>query len=252
MRWNEENEATGGVRARRFAVDSAGRRVPGVLWTPSDADDQAPIPLVLVGHGAAAHKQADQPTWVAQRLVHRHGIAAMAIDGPVHGERRTDGSLDRETVSADFQVEWAREEGVDDMLLDWRAAIDGVRGLPQFADGPLGYWGLSMGSIYGIPLLASDASVRAAAIGLIGATAPTEVRLMADAPSVAASVWFVAQRDDQVFPFEDALRLFDALGTQDKRLRLALGPHAGSPIDELEQSVDFLAARLSAPLVAAN
>jgi alpha-beta hydrolase superfamily lysophospholipase len=182
---------------------------------------------------------------VAGRLVRDHGFAAAAIDAPFHGERRPDPDADEIQVLGDFLTEWLREGSTDDMVADWQATLAALRQLDDVGDGPLGYWGLSMGTIYGIPFTALEARLQVAVFGLMGLVGPTRERLAADAPQIACPVLFLQQWDDQLIPRQETLDLFDALGSIDKRLHVQTGDHTAVPAEELEFSVGFLARHLS-------
>ncbi len=244
MRWTEKVEGEGVVE-RRFDLEANGRRVPGVLWTPVGA--AGVLPLVLIGHGGSQHKRGEGTLAVARRFVTDHGCAAAAIDGPVHGDRRSDGGLDPARVFQDAMASWAHADTIDDMAADWRAALDALVRLEDLAGGPVGYWGLSMGTLYGVPFLASDARVRAAVLGLWGlaGTAPeTWEKLAAYSPSVGCPLLYLAQMEDQLFPPDGVLDLFGKLGSTDKRLHLNVGTHGEVPSEEYEGSNRFLAERL--------
>ncbi len=67
-----------------FTADAGLADVPGVAWLPV-ATPQRPA-VVLLGHGGSGTKQSPRN----QRLGHwlaSQGLAALAIDGPFHGER---------------------------------------------------------------------------------------------------------------------------------------------------------------------
>ena len=91
------------VTERSFRAKIDGREVPGMLWFPAAAS--GPVPLVLIGHGGSQHKRSDGPRDLAGLLVRDHGFAAAAIDGPVHGERRSDGRADPAAVFADHRAD---------------------------------------------------------------------------------------------------------------------------------------------------
>ncbi len=152
-RWDDETQV-GEFRERSFAVEADGRTVPGVLWLP--AEGTGPRPLVLLGHGATRHKRVDYLVALGRRLASDHGFAVAAIDAPGHGDRRAPGHDDDVTLFGDFLAEWTREGTVDDVVAEWQAAIDALRDLDEVGDGPVGYWGLSMGTIYGVPLVAAE------------------------------------------------------------------------------------------------
>ena len=84
--------------------------------------------------------------------------------------------------------------------------------LPEVGDGPLGYWGLSMGTIYGLPFVAAEPRVQVAVFGLMGLVGPTRDRLEADARRLACPVLFLQQWHDSLIPREHVAELFDALG----------------------------------------
>jgi dienelactone hydrolase len=244
VRWTDGRGAPA-VRERRFELERGGRSVPGLLWTP-DEPAGGPWPLVLLGHGGSGSKREDYILAMAYRLVRRHGIAAAAIDGPVHGDRRANRSSPPFLVMAEFAQLWAAdgEAMTDAMVADWRATLDALVDLPDVADGPVGWWGLSMGTILGLPVVAAEPRISVAVLGLMGLTGPTRSRIERDAPAVTCSVLFLAQLHDELFPVADALALFEALGSTDKRLHAHPGGHGTLPGEEFSGSADFLAGRL--------
>lgn len=242
VRWEEGAEVEG-VRERDFSVEVDGRVVPGVLWLP--ASGTGPRPLVLLGHGATRHKRIDYLVALGRRLANEHGFAVAAIDGPGHGDRRAPGHDDEVALFGAFLSEWTRAGTVDDMVADWRAAIDALRATDDVGDGPVGYWGLSMGTIYGVPLVAAEARIQVAVFGLMGLLGPTRDRLAADAPSVTCPVLFVQQWDDSMIPRSEVFELFDALGSVDKRLHAHPGDHGAVPVEEVAFSARFLARHLA-------
>jgi len=243
MRWDGEATASEGVTERRFAVQVAGREVPGIVWLP--ADGGGPRPLVLLGHGATRHKRVDYLLALGRRLAGHHGFAAAAIDGPGHGDRRAPGHDDDIALFGAFLAEWSRAGSTDDMVADWRVTIDALRELDEVGDGPVGYWGLSMGTIYGVPLAAAEPRVQVAVFGLMGLVGPTRDRMAADAASIACPVLFIQQWDDSLIPREHVFELFDALGSLDKRLHAIPGEHAAVPVEEIAFSTRFLARHLA-------
>lgn len=243
VRWDGEAVAVEGVRERGFSVDVEDRTVPGVLWLP-DAG-AGPRPLVLLGHGATRHKRIEYLVALGRRLAADYGFAVAAIDGPGHGDRRAPGHLDEVAVFSAFLTEWSREGTVDDMVADWQATIDGLRALDEVGDGPIGYWGLSMGTIYGVPLVAAEPRIRVAVFGLMGLLGPTRERMAADAATISCPVLFVQQWDDSLIPRAETFELFDAMSSIDKRLHAHPGDHAAVPVEEIVFSAQFLARHLA-------
>ncbi len=245
LTWLDEDLLRDGVRQRRFDVLRAGRRIPGLLWTP--AEGEGPRPLVLLGHGGSGSKRQDYVVAMARRLVHDHGISAAAIDGPVHGDRRAGPPAPSALVLAEFAQLWANDGDAmtDGIVADWIASLDALQSLPDVGNGPAGWWGFSMGTITGLPVVAADGRFRAAVLGLMGFTGPTRERIARDAPRVRCPVLFFVQWDDVMFPHDLAIRLWEALGSREKRLVANPGGHGELPPDVLETSAQFLAAHLA-------
>ena len=243
MRWESDAATAEGVTERRFGVEVDGRHVPGILWVPATGD--GPRPLVLLGHGATRHKRVDYLLALGRRLAGQYGMAASAIDGPGHGDRRAAGHDDDIKLFGAFLAEWSREGSTDDMVADWRATIEALRQLDEVGDGPVGYWGLSMGTIYGIPLAAADPRVQVAVFGLMGLVGPTRDRMATDAASVGCPVLFIQQWDDSLIPREHVFELFDAIGSVDKRLHAHPGEHSAVPAEEIAFSARFLVRHLA-------
>jgi len=243
MDWTGETERREDVVERGFVLEVDGRRVPGVLWTPPDAGDARP--LVLIGHGATAHKRYSYVVSLARELVRRHQFAAVAIDGAGHGDRRATPGDDDMTIFSDFLGEWSRDGSTDEAVADWRATLDAVRQLPEVGDGPVGYWGLSMGTIFGVPLVAAERRIQVAVFGLMGLVGPTRERMGDDARDVACPLLFIQQWDDSLIPRDSTFELFDALGSVDKRLHATPGDHSAVPAEEFASSARFLARHLA-------
>jgi dienelactone hydrolase len=236
--------AAKGVRQRTFEVARAERRIPGILWTA--ADDDGPRPVVMLGHGASGSKSQDYIVSLARGLVRHQGLSALAIDGPVHGDRRSDGGAVPNLPFADFVQRWSADPGlIDDMVADWSWTLDAVQALPEITAGPCGYWGLSMGTIFGLPLVAAEPRVAVAVLGLMGIAGPTKERFAADAPAVSCPVLFLVQWHDELFPRELAFDLFEALGSTDKRMHVSPGMHAEVPAEEFEASARLLGSHLT-------
>lgn len=233
-----------GVTERRFDVVRATRRIPGVVWMPEETPH--PPALVLLGHGGMAHKRQGYIVALARRLVRHHGFAAAAIDGPVHGERRDDGGLDSVAVGADFTRMWREDPTMtDEMVADWHAVLDALQSPAVLGSAPVGWWGLSMGTVLGLPVVAAEPRISVAVLGLMGIAGPTKKRLVHDAALVRCPVLFLVQWDDELVPRDRAFELFSALDTPDKRLHANPGSHVEVPVEEFRASEQFLAGTLA-------
>ncbi len=233
-----------GVVERRFDVKCENRLVPGLLWTPEGATGSRP--LVLIGHGGSGHKRMEYVLSLARRLVRHQGWAACAIDGPGHGDREdatwTAPGASRAGIPSDFLTSIAAD--AESMTADWTATLAGLRELDEVGDGPLGYWGLSMGTMLGVPFVAATPDVRVAVLGLMGNFEPS-LPWTAAAPAVRVPVLFLLQTDDELVRAEAAFDLFRSLGSTDKRLHAHPGLHSAVPLEEIDASESFLARHLT-------
>jgi len=237
-----EDRCEGGLRQRRFDLKCGSRTVPGLLWTPESFAQGTP--LVLLGHGASGHKRTDYVASLARAFV-RRGIAAAAIDGPVHGDRRPDGGNNPQLAFLEFCQAWSSHPAMtDDMVEDWAATLDALLGLEELSQSRVGWWGISMGTIIGLPFVAAEPRIEAAVFGLMGLTGPTRERIESDAPAISCPVLFLVQWDDELFRRNDAMALFDAIGSRDKRMHVNPGRHRQVPQEEFAVSEAFLAERL--------
>jgi dienelactone hydrolase len=221
-------------------LTSSNGSVPGLVWKP--AGDCYGV--VLACHGGSGHKLSGAIQSIVGELVPR-GMVVVAIDGPVHGGRRADGNLDPTVARQAFRDAWRAGIGKLTMAEEMGAALDAVMDTGDLADLPIGYIGVSMGTAYGLPLLANRKDIKAAAIGLWGVTYPASEHLADFAKDVSCSVWFTQQWNDEFFDREGTFALFDAIGSQDKRLVAYPGPHRELEGDRLKDAVDFLVARLA-------
>ena len=239
MKWGK-SVTNKGVTERDFSVSCNGRTVPGVLWSPELA--QSPTALVLIGHGGSGHKRQDHLVSLSRRFVRHNGIAAATIDGPFHGDRQPEG-IENESV-ADRRRRFIRDSVTDTMVEDWKATLDALQKLPEIGIGRVGYWGLSMGTMFGLPLVAAEPRIEAAVLGLMGTAIETGGRLRSDAAEVRCPVLFLQQWDDELIPRESASELFGALATHDKQLHANPGLHAAIPREEFLNTQTFLAGHL--------
>lgn len=226
-----------------FDLDVDGRHVPGVSWRPTEG---APTGIVLIGHGASGTKTEGYVVALARRLVRRGGFLVAAIDGPVHGHRRSDPTAAGVVPFLEFSQRWANDEALtDQMVADWRATLDWLEAT-HGGGRPVGYWGVSMGTILGLPFVAAEPRVSAAVLGLMGKVGPTEDRLVHDARRLTCPVQFLIQLEDQLFHRSTTLALFDEIGTDDKHVLASPGAHGDVPTRAFVASAAFLAAELGA------
>jgi hypothetical protein len=175
--------------------------VPGVLWSPIDATGSRP--LVLLGHGGGQHKRAAGEPLGPDVARHNAALAARAVP-------------------------------------EWQATLDALQRLDLVgAGGPVGFWGVSLGSAIGVPLTAAEPRITAAVFGLAGHEPLAEA-----AATVTVPVEFLLQWDDELVPRDAGLALFGAFSSREKTLHANPGRHAGVPAFELESSERFFTRHL--------
>jgi predicted esterase len=204
--------------------------------------------LVLIGHGGTlggtGNRRAPSQVDLATTLVLRHGVAAAAIDMPGAGDRPEAAAeaKRREGMSVEDALRdlWT-EESIANTVADWQAAIAYLHDDAGLGDAPLGYFGLSGGTMYGLPLVAQEPRITVAVLGLNGAVP----MMMRHAPAVQCRVLYIHNLDDQFGATTTGLELFAALGSTDKRLHAFPGGHGAIPADEHEYIAAFLASGLA-------
>lgn len=238
-----------GLVRRQFVAQRPAGPVPGVLWAPVTSSAPA---VVLLGHGGSGHKDSDRLRRLAAQLG-RAQLAALAIDGPFHGDRASPGD-----AGAGYQqriVALGAGPVMDGMIGDWLDVLDLLDTAGEVAGDRVGVFGLSMGARYGIPVAAALSSrLRCAVFGLFGLSqSPLIDPRMHDAELIAAAARRIAapllqhvQWDDEIFPRAGQLDLFDEFATADKQLRGRTGPHTGSDPEDEAVWASFLSHHLSA------
>jgi len=226
--------------SRPVAVEREGVAIPTVVWYP-DAPSRG---IVLACHGGSGHKLSPAILAIAGECVPL-GFTVLAIDGPVHGERRMDGNLDPAAARQSFRDAWRAGVARTGMAEDMRSALNALLQQPGHTQLPVGYIGVSMGTAYGLPLLATEPRIAAAAIGLWGTTYAASEHLASHAAQVQCAVWFTQQWNDEFFDREGTSALFDAIGASDKRLVAYPGPHRELEGERLRDAVAFVTKRVS-------
>ncbi len=227
---------------RHIILDANGRRVPLAYWIPVDAS--GPCPLVLVGHGGSGHKTSSLVLDIVQRALPA-GIAVAAIDGPVHGERRQV-FVDGPVVRDEFRELWSRGGDVDAMVQDWRAALDHLCQNASIDAGRVAWYGISMGTAYGLPVVAADPRIQAAVLGMWGTCRAPSERLVADAHRLTVPVLFQVKREDAIFTAAGQRDLFDHIASASKAFAEYDGGHVDPVGEQLDDIVRFVRTHLRA------
>ncbi|MEU9386947.1 alpha/beta hydrolase, partial [Streptomyces sp. NPDC048279] len=123
---------------------------------------------------------------------------------------------------------------------EWQATLDALQELAEIgAGGPVGYYGLNMGTAIGVPLTAAEPRITAAVFGLHWPDALAE-----PARRITVPVEFALQWDDEHIPRAAGLALFDAFASKEKTLHVNTGRHKELPRFEADSAVRFFARHL--------
>jgi pimeloyl-ACP methyl ester carboxylesterase len=230
-----------GMIERDFTVGE----VPGVLWSPASGGGRAP--LVLMGHGGGSHKKSPAMAGRARLLVTGCGCHVAVIDAPGHGDRpRT--AHDEQEIAVMHRA-MAAGEPVGPTVVrynahlaelavpEWQATLDALQELPEIGtDGPVGYFGINMGTAIGVPLVAIEPRITAAVFGQHWPDVLAE-----EAKQITIPIEFDMQWDDEHIPREAGLALFDAFASTEKTLHANAGKHGELPRFEADSAVRFFA-----------
>lgn len=229
-----------GSKTLEFRVHRDGDRlVTGSLWIPNESI--RPNALMAFGHGASGTRYQLPIPYLARKFA-KEGIVSLSMDGPVHGLRQRE-----EGGRPALSQEMRRSNMIEDMIADWSSAVEVTESRIGFSADKFGYFGLSMGSIFGIPYLAKrnkdNQPVTVATLGLLGTTGAVSdlaERLNRDASYINAPVLFLMQLEDELFPRDGCIELFDALGSHNKRLHANPGLHPAVPAEEIDFCLGFV------------
>jgi dienelactone hydrolase len=240
--------AQDGIIERRFDLKVGDQTVPGLHWLPEHAT--APHPTVLIGHGGTQHKRVPNVLGLARKLVAELGYGVVALDAPGHGDRMTTeeragaeafragrqagGPLP--PLAAGRRARMAAATG--QAVAEWQALLDDLGSGPRWADGPFGYWGVSMGTSFGIPLVAREPRISAAVLGL-NALREGSDQQRASAEAITVPLLFLFQWDDELMTRDAGLALWDAFGSAEKTMHVNPGPHVGIPLFERDAAAAF-------------
>jgi hypothetical protein len=231
---------------REFTVGD----IPGVLWSPASGSGRAP--LVLMGHGGGNHKKHPAMAGRAQRLVKGCGFHVAVIDAPAHGDRPLTEHDEQERDLMTAAMATGEPVGpivvrynaylAEQAVPEWQATLDALQELPEIgADGPIGYWGINLGTAIGVPFVAIDPRITAAVFG------QHWPHLLAEkAQQITIPIEFDLQWDDEHISREHGLALFDAFASKEKSLHVNSGRHKELPRFEADSAVRFFARHLTA------
>jgi len=175
MEFKETKSVDGRVIQRDFDVEVGGNVVPCVIWMLNPGVGSRA--LIAMGHGGSQHKKTED---IRNRAIHfakDFGWASLAIDAPGHGDRISSEEAEAERLKAQARVRGdadAPSMSPDDKIRyldtlaaqavpEWQGALDAILGTEILRDiEAIGYWGVSMGTWIGVPLLATETRFKCA------------------------------------------------------------------------------------------
>lgn len=239
-----DTHVNSGMTTHQFAFAAHGRSVPAILWARAGSSGRRP--LLLIGHGGSQHKSHPAIAALARCFVIPHDYVVAAIDGPIHGQRRAGDTPCAAQMQREFISMWQADTRIDSMIADWRALIDLLAAAAEINCDAIGWLGLSMGTAYGLPLLACERRIGVAVLGMWGTSFVNSERLAQDAQHVRCPVLFQQKWHDEYYTREGQIELFDRLGSTDKQLNVYMGSHTVPSGRQLADLVDYLTRHLSA------
>ena len=227
--------------ALELGVAGAREMVPAILLIPERTE---PVPAALLLHGYSSRKEMMSES--AGRGLLGFGIASLAIDLPMHGERGNPLQAQAMRNPLELMRQW--KLGLDECTLGLRylalrPEIDGER---------LAIVGYSLGSFLGVVAAAREDSVKAVVLAA-GGDLPTGTPINTIARAVADPIKAVRKLEgvpllmingklDRTITAEQAKRLFEAAG-EPKEIRWWDAAHR-LPVEAVQDSAEWLAAQL--------
>jgi dienelactone hydrolase len=202
----------------------------------------------LLGHGAGGHKAEPQMLSIARWLVRREGWAVALIDGPVHGERRSNGNGN---VGLEARASLINRKTYESMAVDWRRTLDACAEIDDIGADAAAYMGFSMGCVLGVLTVAQEPRFKCAVFAIGGLLSEEQNFLNDAAESIERPVMMINQSEDEIFSRASTFRLYDALRGP-KQLLFNPGSHSAVPREAMEHVRSFLRTELTEAPVAAD
>ena len=245
------------VIQRDFDIKVFGNVVPRVFWMPNPGVESRA--LIAMGHGGSQHKNTED---IRNRAIHfakDFGWASLAIDAPSHGDRisreeaeterrkaqaRVRGDADEPSMSRDDKIRYLDTLAAQ-AVTEWQAALDAALGTEILGDiQAIAYWGVSMGTWIGVPLLAAETRFQCAVLGL-SQLLPDHSEFRKAAERITIPLRFAFQWDDPIRSRTYGIDLFNAFGSSDKSMHINPGGHAEIPSAEASSWDDFFRRHLN-------
>jgi dienelactone hydrolase len=244
LEWLAEQAGSACVE-RAFVLHRSPGPVPGILWSPA-TEARRPA-AVLLFHGGSGHKRNERQLRMGRWLASTARLAAIAIDGPYHGDRVA------APMAASVYQRLIADEGIervtDRITADWLESCSALADQGLADDAHVSVFGLSMGARFGLPVAAALGSrLQCLVFGKFGIQQAKQLHpgicapdlILAAARAITAPALFQVQWDDATFPRAGQFDLFSALASTDKRLCARPGQHADTHPDDESSWLEFL------------
>ena len=228
----------------RVEVAGTDGPVAALVFLPDRADAADGLPLILLGHGA--HLSKDDPTMqLLARGLTGVPAAVVLMDCPGHGERRPAGQ-DDDAFDKAVRRRMADPATHDQLVADWIAIAAAARVAVPVANGPVGYAGFSMGSLFGLSMVHRLDEVRSAFFALGGTVYDDRPGSDVINQCVREGAAKLGEREvfmanmtrDQSFPIAGAVEVLELIPGP-KRMAVYTGLHEDLPPESIGQAIRF-------------
>ena len=207
--------------------------IPCSMWSSTDK----PNGVVLLGHGLGVDRFDSTVRRPVEILAQEHNAMVVVPEIPLHGDR-ADLPYNTPDIVERWQQFWV-SGGIDLICQELNRVATFCEEL--FGQLPIAYFGLSLGTQYGIPFLAQSQNIRSAALGLFGSKpAPKTPVMNKYAPAIRCPVYFVQKLDDEIHPAATTTHLYSILGSSEKFLDSTSGKHRETSIKSIREACKFM------------
>lgn len=160
-------------------------RVPAYLYLPRGGQEKT-YPAVLLQYGSGGNKNTNYIVAMGEHFA-AHGFVVLTIDVPNRGERHRK----EDAGGGSMWVKLLSSGGtLQQTMGDYSRAVDYLTSRPDVDQERIGYAGISLGAITGIPFVAHDSRIKAVAsiVGGGNLLGMFKVPVSKDALAVAAQI----------------------------------------------------------------
>jgi len=240
-----EDRDGGGPREKIVFRGAQGFYVPGYLQLPAAAqrNGTGPVPCVLLLHGWSGSKSNfwSDNNYISggniRRALLKEGVAVFALDAQIHGDRISQNEFAPVNPSGppgvpSRQGYFTQREIYVQTTIDYRRALDYLKGRPEIDSSRIGALGYSMGGTQTFLLTGVEPRIKAA----VACATPADLAadsLIAPRRFAAAigsrPFLMVMGRNDEMCKAEEAERIFRSIGSPHAKVSFYPGTHKIGP-----------------------